>query len=76
MTFATSWDPDTIRVRPDQGVPQTFEWCSAMTDEGCVQVSGGCMADRVGFIADDTLPETPLSIPTLSHTRPSHPELP
>ena len=77
MTFTIPSDPDTIRVRPDWSVPQAFDWCSAMTDGGCVEVNGGaCNADRVGFIAEDTVPETPLSIPTLSHTRPSHPELP
>jgi hypothetical protein len=76
MTFTIPSDPDTIRVRPDRSATQIFNWCSAMTDGGCVEVGGGCSADRVGIIADDTVPETPLSIPTLSHPRPSHPELP
>ncbi len=76
MTFTIPSDPDTIRVRPDGSVSEVFAWCSALTDGGCVAVAGGCSADRVGLIADDTVPETPLSIPTLSHTRPSHPELP
>lgn len=74
MTFTIPSDSDTIRVRPDWSVSQVFDWCSTMTDGGCV--ANGCSADRVGIIAQDTVPEAPLSIPTLSHTRPSHPELP
>ena len=77
MTFTIPSDTETIRVRPDSSVPVAFDWCSAMTDEGCVEVNGGaCLADRVGLIADDTEPDPPLTIPTLSNTRPFHPELP
>jgi hypothetical protein len=77
MTFTIPSDPNTIRVRPDGSALQVIEWCSSMTDGGCVGINeGACNADYVAINADDTVPETPLTIPTLSHTRPSHPELP
>jgi hypothetical protein len=77
MTFTTEFDPDTIRVRPDDSAIQVVEWCSSITDTGCIEINeGACRPGYFAISADDSVPETPLSIPTLSHTRPSHPELP